>query len=111
VLSFDAINHQWMIRFLEHRIADNRVLRLIRKWLKAGVIENGEWKASEEGSPQGSSISPLLTNVYPVHCYPQPEGMTMDDSRFVKLVRQHCQPRLWALPLVTVVGCGIGLIG
>ena len=61
---FDAIDHQWMIRFLEHRIADQRVLRLIRKWLKAGMIENGEWKASEEGSPQGSSISPLLANVY-----------------------------------------------
>src|SRR5260370_32392612 len=46
-----------MIRFLEHRIADQRMLRLIRKWLKAGVIEDGEWKASEEGCPQGSSIS------------------------------------------------------
>jgi RNA-directed DNA polymerase len=61
---FDSINHDWMIRFLEHRIADKRILRLIRKWLKAGVIEDGEWKASEEGSPQGSSISPLLANIY-----------------------------------------------
>jgi RNA-directed DNA polymerase len=61
---FDAINHDWMVKFLEHRIADKRVLRLIKKWLKAGVIENGEWKASEEGSPQGSSISPLLANIY-----------------------------------------------
>ncbi len=61
---FDAINHDWMIRFLEHRIADERMLRLIKKWLKAGVIENGEWKASEEGSPQGASISPLLANIY-----------------------------------------------
>ncbi len=64
VVSFDAINHDWMIKFLEHRIADKRVLRLIRKWLKAGVIEDGEWQASEVGSPQGSSISPLLANIY-----------------------------------------------
>jgi RNA-directed DNA polymerase len=61
---FDSINHDWLMKFLEHRIADRRVLRLIRKWLKAGVIEEGEWKASEEGSPQGASISPLLANVY-----------------------------------------------
>ena len=61
---FDSINHDWMVKFLEHRIADKRVLCLIKKWLKAGVIENGEWKASEEGSPQGSSISPLLANIY-----------------------------------------------
>jgi len=52
------------MKLLEHRIADRRVLRLIRKWLKAGVIENGEWTASEEGSPQGAAISPLLANVY-----------------------------------------------
>jgi group II intron reverse transcriptase/maturase len=61
---FDAINHDWMVKFLEHRIADKRMLRLIKKWLKAGVIENGEWKANKEGSPQGSSISPLLANIY-----------------------------------------------
>ena len=61
---FDSISHDWMIRFLEHRIADQRMLRLIWKWLKAGVIEDGEWKASEEGCPQGSSISPLLANIY-----------------------------------------------
>ena len=61
---FDSIDHDWVMKFLEHRIADRRILRLIRKWLKAGVIENGEWSASEEGSPQGASISPLLANVY-----------------------------------------------
>jgi len=61
---FDAINHDWMVQFLEHRIADRRMLRLIRKWLKAGVVENGVWTASDEGSPQGASISPLLANVY-----------------------------------------------
>ena len=61
---FGAINHDWLMKFLEHRIADRRMLRLIRKWLKAGVIEDGEWTASAVGSPQGASISPLLANVY-----------------------------------------------
>jgi len=61
---FDSINHDWLMKFLEHRIADRRMLRLIRKWLKAGVIEDGKWTANEEGSPQGASISPLLANVY-----------------------------------------------
>jgi retron-type reverse transcriptase len=61
---FDRVNHDWMLRFLEHRIADRRMLALIRKWLQAGVLEGGMWAASEEGTPQGSSISPLLANVY-----------------------------------------------
>jgi group II intron reverse transcriptase/maturase len=61
---FDAINHEWMLKFLEHRIADRRMLRLIRKWLRAGVIENGAWTQSIEGIPQGASASPLLANVY-----------------------------------------------
>ena len=53
-----------MGRFLEHRIADKRVLRLIRKWMTAGVIEDGNWSKTAEGSPQGASVSPLLANVY-----------------------------------------------
>jgi len=61
---FTNLDHDWLTRFLEHRIADKRVLRLIRKWLNAGVIEDGEWTASEEGAPQGASASPLLANVY-----------------------------------------------
>lgn len=61
---YDAIDHGWMLKFLEHRIADQRVLRLIRKWLTAGVIENGEWSESLEGAAQGASVSPLLANVY-----------------------------------------------
>ncbi len=61
---FDAICHDWMVRFLEYRIADRHMLRLFRKWLKAGVIENEIWTTSQEGSPQGASISPLLANVY-----------------------------------------------
>ena len=61
---FDTIDHGWLMKFLEHRIADRRVLRLIRKWLKAGVMEEGEWQANEVGSPQGATVSPLLANVY-----------------------------------------------
>jgi RNA-directed DNA polymerase len=61
---FDEINHEWMLKFLEHRIADKRILRLIRKWLKAGVIEGGRRVSSEQGCPQGAVISPLLSNVY-----------------------------------------------
>jgi RNA-directed DNA polymerase len=61
---FDSIDHQRLIELLEHRIGDNRVLRLIRKWLKAGVIEDGVWSPGSEGSPQGAVISPLLANVF-----------------------------------------------
>lgn len=61
---FDGLDHEWLIKFIEHRVADQRVLRLIRKWLNAGVLEQGEWKCSEEGTPQGGSASPLLANIY-----------------------------------------------
>ena len=61
---FSSLDHRWLERFLEHRIADRRVLRLIQKWLGAGVIEKGSWTACEEGVPQGASASPLLANVY-----------------------------------------------
>jgi len=61
---FDAIDHEWMVKFVEHRIADQRVVRHIQKWLKAGVLEDGEIAQSEGGTPQGGSISPLLANIY-----------------------------------------------
>jgi group II intron reverse transcriptase/maturase len=61
---FDAIDHEWLMKFIEHRIADKRVLRHIRKWLNAGVLEDEEWRPTEEGTPQGGSISPLLGNIY-----------------------------------------------
>ena len=61
---FSSLDHRWLERFLEHRIADRRVLRLIQKWMAAGVIENGSWTAFDEGVPQGASVSPLLSNVY-----------------------------------------------
>jgi group II intron reverse transcriptase/maturase len=61
---FDEIDHDWMMRFLEHRIADRRILQLIRRWLKAGVIEDGRRQPSQKGTPQGAVISPLLANIY-----------------------------------------------
>jgi RNA-directed DNA polymerase len=61
---FTSLDHGWLERFLEHRIADRRLLRLIRKWVKAGVIEEGNWSATDVGAPQGASASPLLANVY-----------------------------------------------
>jgi group II intron reverse transcriptase/maturase len=60
---FDKIDRGWLVKFIEYRIADKRVVRLIQKWLNAGVMEDGEWKRSEEGTPQGASISPLLANI------------------------------------------------
>ena len=61
---FTRLDRAWLERFLEHRIADGRVLRLIRKWISAGVIEDGAWTSCDEGVPQGASASPLLANVY-----------------------------------------------
>lgn len=61
---FDAIDHQWLLKFVEHRIADRRLLRLIRKWLRAGVSDDGTWSKTVVGTPQGAVISPLLANVF-----------------------------------------------
>ena len=61
---FDAISHEWLVKFIEHRIADRRVVRLIQKWLNAGVLEDGKRMRMEEGTPQGGSASPLLANIY-----------------------------------------------
>jgi RNA-directed DNA polymerase len=61
---FDAIDREWMVRFVEHRITDKRVVRHIRKWLKAGVLEDGRRLKLEEGIPQGGSVSRLLSNIY-----------------------------------------------
>ena len=61
---FDTLNHEWLIKFVEHRIADKRVVRLIRKWLRAGVVEDGVRTEGTVGTPQGGSISPLLANIY-----------------------------------------------
>ncbi len=61
---FDKLQHEWLIRFVEKRVGDRRVVRLIQKWLKAGVMEDGQWFETEEGSPQGAVISPTLANLY-----------------------------------------------
>jgi len=66
---FDTISHDWLVRFLEHRIADRRIIRLIQKWLKAGVLDRGSHVETEEGTPQGAVISPLLANVYLHYVY------------------------------------------
>ena len=59
-----SLDHDWLLRFVEHRVGDPRLLSLIRRWLKAGVLEDGVETPSEEGTPQGGSISVLLSNVY-----------------------------------------------
>ena len=64
---FDAMDHEWILRFVEHRVADRRVHRHVAKWLKAGVLEDGAWREVDEGVPQGGSISPLLANLYLHH--------------------------------------------
>jgi RNA-directed DNA polymerase len=61
---FDSVSHDWLVRFVEHRVGDPRVIRLIRKWLKAGVMEDGAITPTEAGTPQGAVASPLLANVY-----------------------------------------------
>jgi RNA-directed DNA polymerase len=62
--SFDSVSQDWLVRFVEHRIGDKRIVRLIRKWLKAGVLEDGTVTVSDQGTGQGSVISPLLANIY-----------------------------------------------
>jgi group II intron reverse transcriptase/maturase len=66
---FDSMSHAWLMRFLEHRIGDRRMLRLIGKWLKAGVLEEGRLLTVERGTPQGAVISPLLANIYLHYVY------------------------------------------
>jgi RNA-directed DNA polymerase len=61
---FDNMSHEWTMKFIEYRVADRRMLRLIRKWLKAGVSEDGQWSETHVGTPQGAVVSPLLANVY-----------------------------------------------
>jgi RNA-directed DNA polymerase len=60
---FDQLNHEWLMRFIEHRVADDRMLRLIRKWLKAGVLEEGQWQETEVGTPQGAVMTPRTQKI------------------------------------------------
>jgi group II intron reverse transcriptase/maturase len=66
---FDYMNHEWTLKFVQHRVTDPRILRLIRKWLQAGVSEDGQWSETKLGTPQGAVISPLLANVYLHHVF------------------------------------------
>ena len=68
---FDAVSHDWLIKFVELRVGDRRVVRLIRKWLKAGVAEDWQVTPGEVGTPQGAVISPLLANIYLHHVFDQ----------------------------------------
>ena len=61
---FGSLSHEWMLRFVQHRVGDQRLISLIRRWLKAGILEDGEIRPSEEGTPQGGSVSVLLSNLY-----------------------------------------------
>jgi group II intron reverse transcriptase/maturase len=61
---FDTLSHEWLVKFIEHRIGDRRLVSLIQKWLRAGVLEDGQWTPSEAGTPQGGIISPVLANIY-----------------------------------------------
>jgi hypothetical protein len=86
---FDNMGHEWTTKFIEHRVADRRILRLIQKWLKAGVSEDGQWSETEVGKPQGAVVSPLLANVY-LH-YGAP-GQTWCFQRVKFPSRQEVQP-------------------
>jgi group II intron reverse transcriptase/maturase len=66
---FDNMSHEWTMRFIQHRVADKRIHRLIQKWLKAGVREDGEWSETTIGTPQGAVVSPLLANLYLHHVF------------------------------------------
>jgi RNA-directed DNA polymerase len=61
---FDSVDHEWLLRMVAHRIADPRILRLIRQWLEAGILESDEWHEVDRGTPQGAGISPLLANIF-----------------------------------------------
>src|SRR5258708_11026641 len=82
---FDKLQHDWLVRFVEHRVGDKRVVRLIQKWLKAGVVEDGRWFQTEEGSPQGSVISPILANLYlgPSHVFGRMPGRLLCTLHYV----------------------------
>jgi len=91
---FDSIDHEWMVRFLEHRVADRRILRLIRNWLKAGVLEDGHRVAAERGTPQGAVISPLLANIFLHYVFAQFRlALHPDKTRLLRFGRYALRQR------------------
>ena len=78
---FDHVSHSHMVRFLEHRIADPKFLRLIQRFLKAGVMEDGAFRASEAGTPQGGLVSPVMSNIY------QQSKYDHDHKQIVDMIR------------------------
>src|SRR5579862_2016123 len=66
---FDNLSHEWAVKSIEHRVADRRIIRLIQKWLKAGVSEDGQWSETSKGTPQGAVVSPLIANLYLHYCF------------------------------------------
>lgn len=66
---FDNVDHEWVMKFVQHRVADRRILRLIQKWLKAGVSEDGQWSETKIGTPQGAVVSHLIANIYLHYVY------------------------------------------
>ncbi len=83
---FDHVNHQWMLRCLQERISDQKFLRYIKRFLKAGVMEDGKWQPSEQGTPQGGIISPILANIYLHYVL---------DLWMLKVVQPHCRGRVF----------------
>ena len=79
---FDSVDHDWTMKMLSHRIGDERVLRMVKRFLKAGITEDGEWRESEEGTPQGASLSPILANIYLHYAL---------DLWFEKVYRKKCK--------------------
>jgi retron-type reverse transcriptase len=79
---FDALDHAWLVRMLEHRIGDRRIIRLIKRWLKAGILESGEWRAVETGSPQGSGNGTALR--HPI--FTQSDHPVLHDAGFEPFV-------------------------
>jgi RNA-directed DNA polymerase len=95
--SFGSVDHAWLMRMIEHRIADPRILRLIRLWLRAGVMEHGVYADTVEGTPQGAGISPLLANIYLHYALDLwvEQWRRREARRHVRLVRyaDDCAPR------------------
>ena len=83
---FDYVNHDWLMKFLEHRIQDHRILRLVKRFLKAGVLENGLFAVTETGTPQGGVLSPLLANVYLHYVL---------DLWFEKVIKKQCRGEVY----------------